>query len=175
MTLTITAAAFLPLLFSASFAASDEVREKFEYLSKNGNSNCAKAFLNSIAKMPANWRLQGSCCTEMSLHRYREQLEGLRAFSQFPEVPPNPYDVEAGLAARLLAAYDMELSAPQLAIYNAAQEKSDEKGPCCCKCWRWHVFGGLGKSLIRDRDFDAAQVAHVWNLSDGCGGDSHAH
>ncbi len=174
MVLTMTGVALLPSSSSISLA-SDGVAEKFDLLSKNGNSNCSKNFLESITQMSAGTRLQGSCCTELNLHRFREQVEGLKAFSHFPEIPPDPYDVEMGLAGRLLVAYDMELTTPQLAIYSAALEKSDEGGPCCCKCWRWHVFGGLGKLLIRDRDFDADQVARVWNLSDDCGGDSHAH
>ena len=56
-----------------------------------------------------------------------------------------------------------------------AMSESAEGGPCCCQCWRWHVFGGLGKLLIRNNGFDAGRVAKVWDLSDGCGGDSHIH
>ena len=51
-----------------------------------------------------------------------------------------------------------------------AMATSNEKGPC--RCWRWDVFGGLGKLLIREHGFTVAQI---WNLSDGCGGDAHMH
>ncbi|MEZ5832347.1 MAG: hypothetical protein R3D05_14320 [Dongiaceae bacterium] len=52
---------------------------------------------------------------------------------------------------------------------------SEEKGPCCCQCWRWEVFSVLGRLLIRERGLSGEQVAQVWNLSNGCGGDSHMH
>jgi len=59
--------------------------------------------------------------------------------------------------------------------YDQAMALSSEKGPCCCECWRWHAYGGLGKLLIRDRGFDGAKLARVWDLSDGCGGEDHVH
>jgi hypothetical protein len=40
--------------------------EKFDYLSKNGNSSCSAAFRESISSMPDTFRLQGSCCSPMS-------------------------------------------------------------------------------------------------------------
>lgn len=147
--------------------------ERFEFLSQNGNSNCSAAFMNSIMTLPEGSRLQGSCCSPMSLERYGFQVEGLRAYAQIDIVPPDPYDVDGQLAGRLFAAYDLELTGPEQALYDEAMSLSDEGGPCCCQCWRWHVFGGLGKLLIREQAFDARQVAEVWDLSDGCGGDEH--
>ncbi|MER9234294.1 hypothetical protein NKI56_19720 [Mesorhizobium sp. M0622] len=47
---------------------------------------------------------------------------------------------------------------------------SEEKGPCCCQCWRWKVYGGLAKVLIREHGFTGRQAVDVWGLSDGCGG-----
>ena len=47
---------------------------------------------------------------------------------------------------------------------------SEEKGPCCCQCWWWKVYGGLAKYFIHNRDFTGPQVTEVWDLSDGCGG-----
>ena len=153
-------------------AISPETEKKFEFLSQNGNSSCSSAFMDSIATMPETARLQGSCCSEMNLHRYNEQTEGLKQFSKLPIIPPDPYDVEAALAQKLLAAYDLPLSPEQQKAYDYAKANSDEKGPCCCECWRWHVFGGLGKLLIREHGFTGQQVTEAWNLSDGCGGDS---
>jgi len=49
-------------------------------------------------------------------------------------------------------------------------DHSEEKGPCCCQCWRWKMYGGLAKYLIRERHFTGEQVTEIWNLSDGCGG-----
>lgn len=175
MLLTAPFAALMPAMPDAARSAEDAVAKRFDFLSRNGNSNCAQDFLDSISSMPGGARLQGSCCGPMALHRYREQIEGLKAFASISDVPPDPYDIEAVTAKRLLAAYDMQLRREQQKAYDEAMTTSAEKGPCCCECWRWNVFGGLGKLLIRDHGFGGAEVAEVWDLSNGCGGDSHAH
>jgi len=113
----------------------------------------------------------------MSLHRYGEQVEGLRKFKSVAsqnvaEIPDDPYDVEARLAKRLLSYYDMKLTPGEQARYDYAMKNSDEKGPCCCRCWRWNVFGGLGKYLIRSHGFTGEQLTKLWDLSDGCGGEA---
>lgn len=152
-----------------------DIIERFEFLSQNGNSSCSRAFRDSIVAMPTSARLQGSCCSEMNLHRYSEQIEGLKQFRRVADIPPDPYDVAGPLAQKLLLAYQEPLSAEQQKHYDFALENSNEKGPCCCPCWRWEVFGGLGKLLIREHGFTGEGVAQVWNLSDGCGGDAHLH
>ena len=152
-----------------------DIIERFESLSDNGNSSCSRAFRDSIPAMPASARLQGSCCSEMNLHRYSEQIEGLKQFSRVSDIPTDPYDVAVPLAQKLLLAYQEPLSAEQQKHYDFALENSNENGPCCCPCWRWEVFGGLGKLLIREHGFTGEQVTQVWNLSDGCGGDEHVH
>src|SRR3989344_659625 len=53
---------------------------KFAELSKNGNSACSGAFKDSIASMDDNARIQGSCCSPMSIHRYTEQVNGLKKY-----------------------------------------------------------------------------------------------
>lgn len=168
------------LLMAVSFTALAEtpdpaIVERFEFLSQNGNSSCSRSFRDSIADMPADARLQGSCCSEMDLHRYSEQVAGLKRYSDVPDIPPDPYDVAAPLAQKLIVAYGQPLNPEQQKHYDLAMATSNEKGPCCCPCWRWEVFGGLGKLLIREHGFTGAQVAQIWNLSDGCGGDSHMH
>lgn len=145
--------------------------ERFEYLSTNGNSNCSVDFMNSIATMPATARLQGSCCSPMSLDRYAEQIEGLKKLAAFTEIPADPYDVEANLAQQAMASYDLALTPEEQKAYDYAMANAHEKGPCCCQCWRWHVYGGLAKLLIHERRFTGEQIVEVWNLSDGCGGD----
>lgn len=152
-----------------------QVLARFEYLSKNGNSSCSSAFKDSIGKMPDNARLVGSCCSPMSLHRYSEQTEGLKKYQGIFLIPSDPYDIEVGLAKKLLSYYDLNLTAKEQEAYDFAMQQSDEKGPCCCKCWRWFVYGGLGKYLIRSHNFTGEQVTEVWNLSDGCGGEKHTH
>lgn len=148
---------------------------KFDYLSRNGNSSCSSSFRDSISSMADNARLQGSCCSPMSWHRYSEQIEGLKKYSNIPDIPQDPYDIEAGLAKKLMAHYDDKLTSEQQKAYDYAMTHSDEKGPCCCRCWRWYVYGGLAKILVQNYNFTGQQVTDVWNLSDGCGGDSEHH
>lgn len=180
------AAAFSPLLLIAALVLGSmtanaettpdpDIVKRFEFLSQNGNSSCSRAFRDSIAEMPASARLQGSCCSPMILHRYSEQIGGLKQYSHIADVPPDPYNVPAPLAQKLIAEYQEPLSAEQQERYDVALETSNENGPCCCQCWRWEVFGGVGKLLIREHGFTGEQVAQVWNLSDGCGGDAHFH
>ena len=144
---------------------------KFEELSKNGNSSCSGSFTKSVAAGSTGGdRLKGSCCSAMDLHRYTEQVEGLKKYANILEIPPDPYDIDATLAKDLAAYYDIQLTPEQQQAYDYAMAHSDEKGPCCCKCWRWYVYGGLGKLLIRKYGFTGEQVTDVWDLSDGCGG-----
>lgn len=157
------------------------VAAKFDHLSKNGNSACSASFRESIPSMADEARLQGSCCSPMSLHRYNEQIQGLSEFKSvsgqdIDKIPPDPYDIEAKVAKELLSYYDMELSADEQRAYDYAMQNSHEKGPCCCKCWRWYVYGGLGKFLVKEKGFSGEQLTEVWNLSDGCGGEGdHVH
>lgn len=151
--------------------AGEALAAKFEMLSQSGNSSCSGDFKDSISEMQEGARLQGSCCSPMDLHRYSEQVEGLRKYANIKEIPPDPYDIEAGLAKKLMGYYDVQLSDEQQKEYDYAMENSAEKGPCCCKCWRWYVYGGLAKYLIQNYNFSGEQVTEVWNLSDGCGGE----
>lgn len=148
---------------------------KFDYLSTHGNSSCSSSFQQSIPNMQDNARLQGSCCSPMSYHRYSEQAEGLKKYNNIQEIPPDPYNIKVGLAKKLMSHYDDQLTSDQQKAYDYAMQHSDEKGPCCCRCWRWYVYGGLAKVLIQKYNFTREQVTDVWNLSDGCGGDSEHH
>lgn len=143
---------------------------KFDELSKNGNSTCSAKFKDSVAQGSGGSRIKGSCCSAMDLHRYVEQVEGLKKYANIPEIPLDPYDLDAKLAKQLTAYYDVQLSQAQQQAYDYAMIHSHEKGPCCCKCWRWYVYGGLGKLLIQQYGFTGEQVTEVWDLSDGCGG-----
>jgi len=153
-----------PLVADTAFAT------KFDMLSKNGNSSCSGTFVNSIDTMPDSNRLQGSCCSPMNMSRYTEQIEGLKKYKDIPEIPSDPYNIDAALAKKLKTYYDAQLTADEQKAYDYAMANSHEKGPCCCKCWRWYVYGGLGKLLIQKYKFTGEQVTEVWNLSDGCGG-----
>ena len=120
--------------------------------------------------MPPKARLQGSCCAPMVLDRYVSQVTALRKYRAFPEIPPDPYDISAGLAQRAMRDYGRKLTGAATQAYAYAMAHAREHGPCCCRCWRWQAYGGLGKHLILRRGFTGARVTEVWNLSDGCGG-----
>lgn len=171
----------LGVLVATSFLSSSEdsnpivadtaLAAKFEDLSTNGNSACSADFMNSIKSMTDMDEIKGSCCSPMSMHRYQEQIEGLKKYADIPEIPADPYDVNGTLAKELLAYYDFALSPQEQAAYDYAMEYSDEHGPCCCKCWHWFVYGGLAKKLIHERGFTGEQIVEIWNFSDGCGGE----
>lgn len=160
-----------------SFSPVDKVlAAKFDYLSTHGNSSCSSNFQQSIKTMSDKVHLQGSCCSPMSYHRYSEQVEGLKKYKNISDIPPDPYDVQASLAKKLMAHYNDQLTPQQQQAYDYAMQNSGEKGPCCCRCWRWYIYGGLAKVLIKNYGFTGQQVTEVWNLSDGCGGDEeHNH
>ncbi len=154
----------------STFMPDKAFAAKFDTLSKNGNSSCSGTFKDSIDSMPETAQLQGSCCSVMDMHRYSEQITGLQKYKDIHEIPSDPYDINAGLAKRLKANYDAQLTPEEQKAYDYAMANSMEKGPCCCKCWRWYVYGGLGKLLIQKYHFTGEQVTEIWNLSDGCGG-----
>ncbi len=151
-------------------SVDETLATKFAELSKNGNSSCSGGFKDSIITMADDARLQGSCCSPMDFHRYTEQVKGLKKYQDIPEIPSDPYDIDVSLAKRLITYHDVELTPEEQVAYDYAMANSMEKGPCCCKCWRWYVYGGLGKYLIKNYKFTGEQVMEVWNLSDGCGG-----
>jgi len=108
----------------------------------------------------------------MDLSRYGAHTAGLQQYSLVPEIPPDPYDIQAGLAKRLMGYYSQPLTPPQQQAYDYAMAHSHEQGPCCCQCWRWQTYGGLGRYLITQYGYTGEQVTAVWDLSDGCGGAS---
>ncbi len=159
---------------------NEALAAKFENLSQNGNSSCSGGFKDSIAGMPDTDKLKGSCCSPMDLHRYSEQVEGLKKFKSvadqdITEIPDDPYDISVELAKRLISYYEFQLTPEEQQAYDYAMLNSNEKGPCCCKCWRWYVYGGLGKYLIKNHNFTGEQLTELWNLSDGCGGAEEHH
>ncbi|MAS35410.1 MAG: hypothetical protein CL610_15475 [Anaerolineaceae bacterium] len=121
-------------------------------------------------------RLQGSCCSPMDLHRYQEQVEGLRPYADIPQIPEDPYDMPAALVKELLGYQaSIQLTPQQQAVYDEAMTLSEEGGPCCCRCWRWYAFEGMGKYLITQQGWEAEALAALWSLTDGCGGEGHSH
>jgi hypothetical protein len=171
--IALTAAVSFGPLCSRQASAEDngaDLKRRFEALSQHGNVECSVQFEKSIATMPADGRLQGSCCAPMDEARYRQQIEGLKKYADIAEVPPDPYDISARLAHTLMGYYTSALNKDEQAAYDYAMEHSDMQGPCCCKCWRWKVYGGLGKYLIRTRHYTGQQLTDLWNVGQGCGG-----
>ena len=70
----------------------------------------------------------------------------------------------------LLPPFPFALNKEEQSAYDYAMEHSDMQGPCCCKCWHWKVYGGLGKYLIRTRHYTGQQLVDLWNIGQGCGG-----
>jgi hypothetical protein len=130
---------------SAEGPDDSNLAARFKHLSQHGNVECSGQFEKSIATMPQDAKLQGSCCAPMDEVRYGQQIEGLKKYADIAEVPPDPYDIAAPLAHKLMGYYDMALNKDEQAAYDYAMEHSEMQGPCCCKCWRWKVYGGLGK------------------------------
>ena len=152
--------------------AENDLKSKFALLSSAKTNFCAKA--DFIASKSNDERLQGSCCSKMDFNRYTEQVEGLKKYSNINQIPSDPYDIPVSLAKELLEyKKTIQLTAEQQSIYDDAVKLSHEKGPCCCKCWRWDAFEGLAKYLITEHNFNAQQIAEVWDLADGCGGKGH--
>ena len=78
---------------SAEGPDDSSLAARFKHLSQHGNVECSAQFENSIATMPADARLQGSCCAPMDETRYRQQIDGLKKYSEIIEVLSDPYDI----------------------------------------------------------------------------------
>lgn len=155
-------------------AENAALRAQFNTLSTAGSNVCGAQPENLDAFVDGE-RMQGSCCAPMSFHSYKEQITGLEQYADYELIPSDPYNVSVTWAKEMIA-YNEEttLNAEQQAVYDEATELSHEGGPCCCVCWHWYAYAGLGKKLIVEHDFTAEQVAELWDLSDACGG-SHTH
>jgi hypothetical protein len=170
MTLAVVVALAAICAKHASAESATDLKARFDYLSQHGNVECSVQFENSIATMPSDAKLEGSCCAPMDEARYRQQLDGLKKYSDIAEVPPDPYDISTPLALKLMS-YSTWRSIKRSRLRTIyAMEHSDMQGPCCCKCWRWKVYGGLGKYLIHTRHLNGQQLTDLWNVGQGCGG-----
>ena len=155
-------------------AEFEELEAKFAVLSQARTNACGggKTYISQLSA--DGTRIQGSCCSAMNFHRYTEQIEGLKKYSEHETIPKDPYDVSAEWAEEMIAYTENKvLTGEQQKTYDDAVELSHEKGPCCCKCWHWYAYEGLAKKLIIEYDFTAEQIAEIWDLSDACGGSGH--
>lgn len=148
-------------------------KETFDFLSSNTNSYCGLV-PQTVDGYSDDQNIQGACCGAMDLHRYQEQVKGLKKYYDISQIPEDPYSIPVPLAKEL---FDYQksiiLTAEQQKIYDKAMEMSAEGGPCCCRCWRWTAFEGQAKYLITEHNFTSEQIAEVWDLEDGCGGSEH--
>jgi hypothetical protein len=146
---------------------------RFAFLASQRSNRCDLQAAE-IMRYGESARLQGSCCSRMDQHAYREQVGRLPAYTDVPQIPGDPYDIPASLVNRLLR-YDraISLTVAQHRTYARAMAMSDEKGPCCCRCWRWTAFRGLGKFLIGERGWSARRLAALIDALKGCGGPGH--
>ncbi len=161
---------------SLDLSTSTSMKDRFSALSNADTDVCAflgdtQAIKTQIDSLSDTSYLQGSCCSPMDFNSYVQQTDGLKSYSSIDQVPPDPYNVPAPLAKELLG-YDtnISLSKEQQVTLDHASKLSDDKGPCCCKCWAWYTHEGLAKYLIVHYNFNAKQVATLWNYEDCCGG-----
>lgn len=143
---------------------------RFTYLAAQRSNRCDLDW-REIGSMPSDQRLQGSCCQAMDEARYRRQVAALRRYRAAKLIPSDPYDVSVALAKRLLRLRSaIQLGPAEQDTYRRALAMSPEHGPCCCHCWRWEAFGGLGKYLVGKRHWPAQRLAGLIADLDGCGG-----
>jgi hypothetical protein len=162
----------LPNVSSRSAPFADGTVAKFRYLAAKSSNSCGLR-AQGVSALSDNQRLQGSCCTAMDRASYLAQVRGLRRYAAMPEIPRDPYDISVTLAKRLLAYnHTVVLDRDQQATYDHAMRSSKQKGPCCCRCWRWYAFAGLSKDLIAHRRWPAARITKLVDLVEGCGGPS---
>ena len=142
----------------------------FTYLVEQ-HSNFCQLQRGMVTSYPDDMRLQGACCNPLDMAKYQHQVTGLQAFTNNPDIAPDPYDIAVPLAKRLFAYDDtIALTSSQQAVYDKAISMTDDKAPCCCQCWRWYMTRGLAKSLIAQHGMDAPTVAEIIDLANGCGG-----
>lgn len=97
-------------------------------------------------------------------------MRWLRRCRSVAIIPRDPHDIPAGVAKRLLRDRAIRLSTMQQVTYRRAMGLARERGPCCCRCWRWEAFRGLSYDLIARRRWPAPRVAMLVQALDGCGG-----
>ncbi len=112
----------------------------------------------------------GQCCGTMTdLKEYHERLQKLQAYKNMPDIPLDPMHTPIDMAKRWID-YDhaTALTPDEQKIYDQAYAMSEEK-PCCCKCWHYFVDEGIAKKMIKDKTFNAQQIAAFWDASEICG------
>jgi len=155
---------------SAASTLSPGSEAKFSYLAAQHSNFCSLS-KDTVMTYPDNDRIQGACCNPLDAVKYRYQVAGLRAFSNLPEILTDPYDVSARLAKQLLADdSSLTLTSAEQSVFTQAKGMTVDHGWCCCQCWRWYMNEGLAKVLVTKYHMSAQDIAHVIDLTNGCGG-----
>jgi hypothetical protein len=154
--------------------------EKFAFLSgQTGQRSVPNecGLLPAVVEgMPGDGSIQGSCCSPMDFPTYQGQIEGLKKYANMPQVPGDPYDIPVSLAKQLFEYQKtIQLSSTEQADYDQAMQMTDQKGPCCCHCWRWDAMEGQTKYLISQLHWSPKDIATLLNLEEGCGGPGSQH
>ncbi len=158
--------------------ATPAMRQSFAMLSSAhtdvcqdmGNKPAIDKYMNML---PSSLSLQGSCCSPMDIKKYVSQVNGLKQYSNIPQIPQDPYNIPVSSAKQMLGFYDnIQLTTTQQSVYDKAQSMTTDKGWCCCQCWAWYTHAGLAKYLITQHNYTAQQIVDVTNLEDCCGGAS---
>ena len=151
-------------------AANPGTSTMFAYLAAQHTNFCSLE-RSTVESDPNTMHIQGACCSALDMAKYQAQVRDLRQFASIAQIMPDPYDVPVPLARALFHDDDaIVLDAAQKATYDAAMGMTEDKGPCCCHCWRWSMTEGLARRLITVNYMDAATVARVVDLVNGCGG-----
>jgi hypothetical protein len=160
---------------TASAQSSPELTQ-FTALSRATTDQCAylgnqAAIYKSINSMPNDMYFQGSCCSPMVYNHYKEQIAGLKNYSNISAIPQNPYNVSLGQVKQMLGYYtNITLNQSQNVTFNQAASLTQDKSWCCCQCWAWYAHAGLAKYMIKNYNYNVSQVVTLINLEDCCGG-----
>ena len=145
-------------------------KTRFTYLAAQHTNYCSLDQKTVMGYMDSQ-HMQGACCNPMDMAKYEKQVSYLRQYSNIPQIPKDPYDIPASQAKQLLGYEDgIKLAGADKATYDQAMQMTDDKGPCCCKCWRWYMTEGLDKYLITEHHMTAHQIAEITDTTNGCGG-----
>ena len=157
-------------------ASNEPMKAQFAVLSQATSDQCAylgnqAEIFNSVASQSNDTYFQGSCCSPMDYNHYVQQRTELKAnYSNIPAIPQDPYNVSVAQVKQMLDDYNITLNQSQTVIFNQAETLTADHGWCCCQCWAWYAHAGLAKYLITNYNYSAAQIAHIMDLEDCCGG-----
>ncbi|MHB8567121.1 MAG: hypothetical protein ACYC9U_08495 [Nitrososphaerales archaeon] len=150
----------------------ENLQARFGILSQATSDVCISGYgqSSSFLKSQSNGAyLQGSCCYPMVYSHYEQQIGGLKAYSNIPVIPPDPYNVSVSLVKQMFSLANIPLDPQQNATFTQTLQLSKE-GLCCCQCWAWYFHEGLVKYLITNYNWTPSSLSNLLALEDCCGG-----